>query len=322
MDAVGAMDGQTFSGTFAESIQPTRACLLLSGTVEGERVADTCGDGDVDAGEECDAGLTGGACCTEFCAARPAGTGCPTDGAACTANATCDGAGACVQNPKPAGTLCRFATDACDTAEFCTGASSACPPETSPTEPDEDGDGILDGCDDCVGVGPLEAVRLRFGRVGVGPARDFLSLRARVRFPSGQTLPDPRGTWKLVEGRDANGGPLFYAQVPGGAYDPSIGSGWTQKGSKWTFRSTEPVIGAVSKMVIFPAEGDPDAWQVRVSTPRGNLNDAVPVPPLSLKLILDGLGPSNRCGQLVFNPPGGVSPSCSAPSGSGAITCK
>jgi hypothetical protein len=165
-------------------------------------------------------------------------------------------------------------------------------------------------------------VRVRFGRVGVGAARDFLSLRARVRFAPGATLPDPRGTWKLVEGRDANGAALFYAQIPGGQYDPSTGYGWRLSGKRWIFKAAEPIIGAVSKMVIYPAKSAPDAWEVRASTPSGNLNDAVPVPPLALKLILDGLGPSTRCGQRLFGPPGAPSPSCSGPSGSGVIVCK
>ena len=165
-------------------------------------------------------------------------------------------------------------------------------------------------------------MRVRFGRVGVGPARDFLSLRAKVRFAPAAALPDPRGTWKLVERRDAKGAPLFYAQILGEQYDPSSSYGWTLKGKRWIFKAAEPIIGAVSKMVIYPARNDPDAWEVRASTPRGNLNDAVPVPPLALTLILDGLGPSRRCGQRLFGPPGAPSPRCSAPSGSGVIGCK
>src|SRR4029078_6903382 len=93
---------------------------------------------------------------------------------ACTSSAQCDGADTCVHTPQPAGTLCRWAENACDTAEVCEGAPTACPPPFTPTEPDVDDDGILDGCDDCVGQ-PLEAVRLRIGRVRIASTRHLVA---------------------------------------------------------------------------------------------------------------------------------------------------
>jgi len=87
IDAVAAPDGSSFSGSFRESIQPTRACLVHGGPVEGVRLPDTCGNGIVEAGEVCDGGLSGSACCNEFCTPRPAGTSCPVAPLACAGSA-------------------------------------------------------------------------------------------------------------------------------------------------------------------------------------------------------------------------------------------
>lgn len=56
----------------------------------------------------------------------PAGTPCDTYGA-CSARASCDGTGSCVQVPLPAGTLCRPAASGCDAPETCNGTASLCP---------------------------------------------------------------------------------------------------------------------------------------------------------------------------------------------------
>jgi hypothetical protein len=287
IDAVAAPDGSTFSGTFEESIQPTRGCLGISGSVQAVRLPDSCGNGVVDPGEPCDGGVSGSACCTAFCTPRPAGTICASPLDACTAGAQCDGAGTCV----------------------------------TPTEPDVDGDGVLDPCDDCVGQ-PIEAPRLRFGRFGVTSARDFVSLRARVRLPAGTTLPDPATTWKLVELRDATGAPLLYAEVPPGFWDAELGQGWRRSGRRWTFRIADPILGGVSRVRLAPLPSDPGVYDVRVTTPRAALLDAAPVPPLDLTLILDGLGPSAQCGQRRLGPPGAPPPSCTTPDAAGVVVCR
>jgi hypothetical protein len=59
-----------------------------------------------------------------------------------------------------------------------------------------------------------------------------------------------------------------------------------------------------------------------VITPRAALLDAVPVPPLDLTLILDGLGPSAQCGQRRLGPPGAPPPSCTAPDPFGVVVCR
>jgi hypothetical protein len=317
LDVVVSPDGMTFAGTSHESMQPTRACLLVSGPTEGVKLPETCGNGVVDPGEVCDGGLSGSACCTEFCTARPAGWFCSATGP-CVQSGDCDGAGACVPQPKPAGTLCRFPNDACDTAEFCDGIATTCPPPYTPTEPDVDGDGILEPCDNCVGPA-LESVRLRVGRLGVGPTKDFISLRARVHAAD---LPNVLSQRKLVEMRGADGVAVFYDHVPGGPYE--LGGGWRRRGDVYSYKNAEPEGGLVDSMRIAPVRGRPGVWDVRVKTSHAILSDDVPVPPLTLRLILDGLGSttSARCGELQFGGPGAPSPSCSAPNARGLMTCR
>jgi cysteine-rich repeat protein len=57
--------------------------------------AETCGNGTVEGGEECDDGnIAAGDCCSPSCRVEPAGSPCASDGSVCT-NDACDGMGAC-----------------------------------------------------------------------------------------------------------------------------------------------------------------------------------------------------------------------------------
>ena len=94
-----------------------------------------CGNGTVDAGEDCDDGNTvNGDCCSASCRFEAAGSPCPDDGNVCTDEA-CDGRGACQHTPNAApcddGLFCTVA-DACrdgrcqGTPRDCSGAGNAC----------------------------------------------------------------------------------------------------------------------------------------------------------------------------------------------------
>src|SRR5881396_3495704 len=123
-----------------------------------------CGNGTVDAGEDCDQGPsngTAGSCCSASCRFQPsttvcraaanecdvadsctgssatcpadtvkaAGTACTDDGNPCTTD-VCDGtagAPACTHPAGNAGAACRAAAGECDVAETCDGSSTACP---------------------------------------------------------------------------------------------------------------------------------------------------------------------------------------------------
>ena len=113
-------------------------------------------------------------------------------------------------------------------------------------------------------------------------------------------MPDPRTTWKLVEIRDANGAPVVYAQVPGGDYDRALGYGWTLRRSRWVYRSSVEGFGQVSRMTLALSRRPGGGIDVRVRSPRTMLGAISPVLPLRLQLIVDGLGPSQQCGQASF----------------------
>lgn len=105
----------TFTATDQTSQQ-----ALCSVTIE---VDSTCGDGDLDAGEECD----GGACCTLMCelatwVCRPAAGGCDLVEACTGTSASCPADGFVA-----AGIECRGVAGQCDVAESCTGGSAQCP---------------------------------------------------------------------------------------------------------------------------------------------------------------------------------------------------
>jgi len=324
IDAIVAADGQSFAGTFQESVQPTRSCFHISGPLEAVRLPAICGDGHLDDGEACDEGINGGACCTEFCTPRPAGSTCASTGTACSANGACDGAGACLPSVKPAGTLCRLETDACDTAEVCDGVSELCPPETSPTEPDEDDDGILDGCDVCLG-GPLERVQLRFGSFRTG-RKDFLKLEASVRLPASTPFDDPEFDPafldKFVTLRDATGAVLVEERVPGTTISGPPFE-WKRRGTRWTFTNRGTDLTRVQRMKMGPSRRDPQVWDVRIDMPRGALPDDAGTPPYAIEVELYRTGyASLECGRTVLGLPGSPSPSCSAPNGGGVVSCK
>ncbi len=87
-----------------------------------------CGNGTVDAGEDCDPGAAGATpCCTATCQAAAAGTSC-SDGDACTQTDTC-AAGVCVgSNPKTCAAL-----DQCHSAGSCNASTGMC---SNPTKTD------------------------------------------------------------------------------------------------------------------------------------------------------------------------------------------
>ncbi|UZJ56037.1 hypothetical protein CBS101457_005357 [Exobasidium rhododendri] len=77
-----------------------------------------CGNGILEPGEECDAGISGSNCCTTSCRLT-SGSVCDPESSACC-NSSCQYASAT--------TVCRAAVDPlCDTAEMCTGTNSTCP---------------------------------------------------------------------------------------------------------------------------------------------------------------------------------------------------
>jgi cysteine-rich repeat protein len=91
-----------------------------------------CGDGVVQAGEQCDDGNEAtGDCCSPTCQVQNVGSACPEDGNPCSSDA-CDAGGTCAHPARPDGTACSDGdactrTDAC-LAGICAGADPVeCP---------------------------------------------------------------------------------------------------------------------------------------------------------------------------------------------------
>ncbi len=110
------------------------AAIVLLVPVWAAAAYAACGDGVLDADEQCDAGDangTVGACCTSLCELAPAGT------------------------------PCRPAANVCDVAELCTGDNDACPDDVVAPDglacddgnPCTTGDSCVAGA--CVGAGPI-----------------------------------------------------------------------------------------------------------------------------------------------------------------------
>lgn len=109
-----------------------------------------CGNGIVEAGEQCD----GGACCTTACQYAPAGAAC-NDGNACTQTDRCQ-AGMCVGS-QPVGCI---ASDQCHAAGACNPATGACSnPANANGTPCDDGNACTqtDTCQSglCSGGNPV-----------------------------------------------------------------------------------------------------------------------------------------------------------------------
>ncbi|HYY06800.1 MAG TPA: DUF4215 domain-containing protein, partial [Candidatus Limnocylindria bacterium] len=114
----------------------------------------TCGDGTLDAGEQCDDGNNlNGDCCSASCQFETAGTVCRPAAGVCDVAETCTGSsGTCPADAfVPATTLCRAAAGECDVAEFCPGNGPNCPADakqSAGTACTDDGNPCsLDECD-------------------------------------------------------------------------------------------------------------------------------------------------------------------------------
>jgi len=115
--AVNAVAGLPGPGAL---LQPTRT--FRSGA--------NCGNGVVDAGEQCDDGnRVDGDCCSSFCRIEPAGTTCRPAAGACDVAEVCNGTtdNCPADGFKAATTECREAAGECDVAEHCSGAGVDCP---------------------------------------------------------------------------------------------------------------------------------------------------------------------------------------------------
>jgi cysteine-rich repeat protein len=109
---------------------------------------DTCGNGALDAGEQCDDGnVADGDCCSSSCTVEPEGSACD-DGDLCTRSDACDAAGACIGSDP---VVCEGGSGQCGSAATCDPATGACVGGPLPDgTPCDDGDSCTTD-DACVG---------------------------------------------------------------------------------------------------------------------------------------------------------------------------
>ena len=117
-----------------------------------------CGNGTLDAGEQCDDGnLVGGDCCSGTCQFESSSTVCRPSAGPCDVAENCTGSsGSCPANGfVSSSTVCRPSAGPCDVAENCTGSSAACPADgfASPSTVCRAAAGPCDVAETCTGAG-------------------------------------------------------------------------------------------------------------------------------------------------------------------------
>lgn len=93
-------------------------------------VRPVCGNGILNAGEQCDDGNPSGFdCCSSTCQIVAAGGTCRPAAGACDLPEVCDGSSTTCPADAKSTSTCRPAADVCDVAESCDGVGDACPPD-------------------------------------------------------------------------------------------------------------------------------------------------------------------------------------------------
>ncbi len=180
-------------------------------------VASTCGDGNLDPGEQCDPGAdVAGDCCTADCALAPRGA------------------------------VCRPATAACDVADACDGLAVACPADVR--LPDLDADGECDGVDACVGGGAVAGGKLKLSKLGGAAGDEKVSFKGAA--PLAPAIDPVAGGVRLLV-RTPAGQVVLDATAPGGTFDAATKTGWGAKGDVWKYRGR----GAISKVKLVRKQG-------------------------------------------------------------------
>lgn len=132
-----------------------------------------CGNGVVDAGEQCDdQNLVGGDCCSATCTIEPAETVCRVASGTCDVQETCNGASSTCPIDVKSTAACRAAGGVCDIAETCDGVSNDCPADAKSSATCRAAAGVCDVAETCDGVGndcPADAKITTECRASTGP---------------------------------------------------------------------------------------------------------------------------------------------------------
>jgi cysteine-rich repeat protein len=310
----------------------------------------SCGDGILEACEECDDGNTlDGDCCSSTCLIEPDGSLCDDDNI-CTQNGTCQ-EGACSGEPAQDGTVCND-DNACTTADQCVGGKCQGNPltcgdgmvqESCGEECDDgiangsnnccsatchvvdtDGDGVCDADDPCTGLTVVAKPTIVIGNLHTPPGDDTLSFKGQITLPAPFSPPiDPvtKGVRILI---DDTQGTVLDATIPGGAFDLLTKTGWkvNKAGTTWTYRNglggilgifrvTVKIVNETSGLIEFSVSGKNGSYPV----PPANL-------PLRATLVIDApLATTGQCGEARFPGPS-PTPTCNFSVSGKTLTCK
>lgn len=243
-----------------------------------------CGNGTLDAGEQCDLGPGNGSpssCCTATCQLRASAA------------------------------VCRPAAGPCDVAEACTGAGAACPSDV--VQPDGDGDGACDAIDECTNVGGgrdlVVKPSLAFSRINGPPIPDDdrLVLSGEFDLPAGTSFADldPALSGARLVVRSRTGvkriDVTLAAGTPGGAGT----RGWTQRPTSWTFvdATASPANGIAYVRLNDRSRRAPGRVGLRVVGRRGGYPIAPGDEPLAVAFVVGDQAASiaGRCTEVEFS---------------------
>ena len=132
---------------FEDSLRSVCPCGLVT----------TCGDRNLEPGEDCDDGNTAdGDCCDSSCHFEPASTECRPSAGVCDVTEHCTGTSADCPPDDKSTAVCRPATDICDAVESCDGSGVTCPADgfESSTVICRASAGICDVGESCTGAAP------------------------------------------------------------------------------------------------------------------------------------------------------------------------
>jgi slime mold repeat-containing protein len=285
--------------------------------------------GQCDVAESCNG--TSGSCPADgFQPSTHACTG-TSNGGACDANDSCDGAGNCVDGFKPQTTTCRESAGQCDVAESCTGSSGACPANgfaasTTSCTGTSNGD-VCDANDSCDGAGncvdgfqpatttcrastnncdPAESCT---GSSGACPADTGGSCEAQItptqvtcsEFASGTAPNEPPGGYTVKSGAvsQVNPGVIFYYShitMPAGGVLTFTQSNSGTCGTVWKPMAPQ----SLGQVKVFTASCGNVTSSSTINSTTGQITTTVTGPSAGTQLIVGiKYSPGSLAGQAV-----------------------
>ena len=203
----------------------------------------------------------------------------------------------------------------CDAYDIC--------PDDDPTQPDSDGDGLIDLCDPCTGGLSLYKPILKAANFASPAGDDKLKFKGKLIFEESVSIaPQVRGFRFVVQ--DADSDILIYLDIPAGLYGPLRRSGWipTPNGRKFLYVTKDKFDGVLPKIIL---KWNPKKANEVVVIVNGKQGDFAP-PEVSLPLKATvSLDPTDAmtslCAEAEFPGPKPL-PYCRMSGNGVAVTCK